>query len=138
MKELKKKFQVRFTFTCNLDSLTDYGDIIRVRLRTTASVVTWSGFLATDPEVRVRFSALPKFLSSCGSGTGSTQLVSTIEELLGRKSSCSGLGNRDYGRRNLPRSPRDTPLSTKVGTNFADKRRWLGRFSSLADSGHGV
>jgi hypothetical protein len=31
----------------------------------------WSEFLATDPEVRVRFPALPK--KSCGSGTGSTQ-----------------------------------------------------------------
>jgi hypothetical protein len=38
----------------------------------TASVVWWSEFLATDPEVRFRFSALPDFLSS-GSGKGSTQ-----------------------------------------------------------------
>jgi hypothetical protein len=32
----------------------------------------WSEFLATDPEVRVRFSALPEFLWSSGSGTGFT------------------------------------------------------------------
>jgi hypothetical protein len=32
-----------------------------------------SSWLATDPEVRVRFPALPHFLRSSGSGTGSTQ-----------------------------------------------------------------
>jgi hypothetical protein len=39
----------------------------------TASVVQWSEFLATDPDVRDRFPALPDFLRSSGSGTGSTQ-----------------------------------------------------------------
>jgi hypothetical protein len=39
----------------------------------TASVVEWSEFLATDPEVRVRLPALQNFLRSSGSGTGSTQ-----------------------------------------------------------------
>jgi hypothetical protein len=36
-----------------------------------ASVVWWSEFLATEPEVRVHFPALPDFLRCSGSGTGS-------------------------------------------------------------------
>jgi hypothetical protein len=56
--------------------------------------------LAADPEVRVLFPVLPHFLRSSGSGTGGPlSLVSTIEELLERKSSGSGLEIREYGRR---------------------------------------
>jgi hypothetical protein len=36
-------------------------------------VVEWSEYLAADPELRVRFPALPDFLRSSGSGTGFTQ-----------------------------------------------------------------
>jgi hypothetical protein len=43
----------------------------------TASVVQWSEFLATDPEVRVLFPALPHFLRICGSGTGFCEMFST-------------------------------------------------------------
>jgi hypothetical protein len=60
-------------------------------------VVYWSEFLATDPEDRVLFPALPDFLRSSGSGTGSTEPRETTEELLERKSRGSGLENRDYG-----------------------------------------
>jgi hypothetical protein len=55
-------------------------------------VVYWSEFLATDPETRVRFPALPDFLEKkikrkqiVGLERGPLSLVSTTEELLDRK-----------------------------------------------------
>jgi hypothetical protein len=65
-------------------------------------------FLATDPEVQVRFSALPDFLRSSGSGTGSTQPRDTIEELLERKSIGSDLESREYGSRDPSLGPSGT------------------------------
>jgi hypothetical protein len=55
----------------------------------TAFVVQWSEFLATDPEARVQFPALPDFLKKektvVGLERGPLSLVSTTEELLDRK-----------------------------------------------------
>jgi hypothetical protein len=45
---------------------------------------------------------------------GPLSLVSTIEELLGRKSSGSGLENREYGRRDPSRWPRDSFYPPKL------------------------
>jgi hypothetical protein len=64
---------------------------------------------------------------------GPLSLASTIEELLERNNRGSGLENGDYDRRDLPRCERDTPLSAKVGTKFADKRRSISRCNSFSD-----
>jgi hypothetical protein len=54
--------------------------------------------MATVPVARVRFPALPDFLRISGSERGPLSLVSTIEELLDRKSNGCGLESREYGR----------------------------------------
>jgi hypothetical protein len=51
----------------------------------TASVVSWSEFLDTDPEARVRFPALPEKKKVVGLEWGPLSLASTTEELLDRK-----------------------------------------------------
>jgi hypothetical protein len=66
-------------------------------------VVQWSEFLATDPVVRVRFPALPDFLRSSGSGTGSSQPREYEWGATERKSSGSGIEIREYDRRDPPR-----------------------------------
>jgi hypothetical protein len=64
---------------------------------------------------------------------GPLSLVRITEELLEWKSSGSGLENWNLRPRGSVALTTRHPLSAKVGTNFADKRRSLGRYSSIAD-----
>jgi hypothetical protein len=75
---------------------------------------------------------------SSGSGTGSTQPREYNWGATWEKSSGSCLENWEYGSRDPSRWPRDTLYLQNVGNHFADKRRSLDRYSSLADADHGV
>jgi hypothetical protein len=67
-------------------------------------MITFPLYFCTHSVFWVRFSALPVV----GLEQGPTSLVSTIGELVGRKSGGSGLKNREHGLRIPSRSPHGT------------------------------
>jgi hypothetical protein len=70
------------------------------------------------------------FWEVVGVEQGPLSLISTIDELLGRSSSSSGLESWKYGCRGSVALTMWHPLSTKVDT---DKRWLLRRYNSLVD-----
>jgi hypothetical protein len=79
-----------------------------------ASVVQWSEFLVTDPDVQVRSWCYQIVWGAVELQRGPLSLVSTNEELLRRKSSGSRLEKCDYGRRDPSRWPRDNFYPKKL------------------------
>jgi hypothetical protein len=70
---------------------------------------------------------LSRFWKVVGLERGPLSLVSTIEVLLGRKSSGSSLENRDHGRRDPSRWPRDTHYPQKLAlTSLTSGGRLVG------------
>jgi hypothetical protein len=59
--------------------------------------------------------------------------VKTIEELLEGKVAAPVYKSEIMGRGSSLRWPRNTLYLQTAGTNFAEKRRLLGRYSSLSD-----
>jgi hypothetical protein len=70
------------------------------------------GYRSRGPEFNSRRYQI--FWEVVGLERGPLSLVSTIEDLLGRNSSGSGLENREYGRGDPFRSPRDTLYPQKL------------------------
>jgi hypothetical protein len=81
----------------------------------TASVVQWSEFLAADPEVPGSMPGATRFFwGVMGLEQGPLSLVTTIEELLGRKSSGCSLENQEYGCGDPLYWPHDTLYPKKL------------------------
>jgi hypothetical protein len=91
-----------------------------------------AGFDLSDRAIPllVRFPAQQDFLEVVDLERGPLSLVSIIEKLLEWKS--SGSGSREPRLTAVGIRYVDHATTAKVGTDFADKRRSLGRYSSLA------
>jgi hypothetical protein len=82
--------------------------LISSKMYWVCGLVVKSSWLHIQRAARVRFPALPDFLRSSGSGTGSTQSREYNWGATSKKSSGSGLENREYGRRDPSQRQRGT------------------------------
>jgi hypothetical protein len=109
-------------------SKTNSGASVRQRTRPPLWSSGQSSWLQIQMS-QVRFPALPHFLRSSGSGTGSTQLLEDNCGATCKDSSGCGLENRNQRPSGFVALTTRHPLSAKVGTNFADNRQSLGRYA---------
>jgi hypothetical protein len=100
------------------------------------SLSLWSGGLSYWLQIQrthVRFPVQPDILRRMDLERRTLSIVRIFEEILAWKAAAPVYKTEINDHENPLRRPRGTRLPAKVGTNFADKWRPLGRHCSLAE-----
>jgi hypothetical protein len=108
-----------------------YSDLLSIKYRLCGLVIRVSGYRSRGPGFDSRRYQIS--WEVVGLERGPLSLERIIEELLEWKVAAPVLKTEINGRRGSLVLTTWHPLSAKVSTSFANKRRPLGRYSSLAD-----